>query len=363
MHKWLIAILTLIVAASSLSAQEVEWSVDASVMLNNREGGDDKNYTPDQTIMFTRLAPELGLSLLDGEHQLKGGVAWYQPMIDDMSGYKVVPTLYYRYNRPDGWHVTVGMMPRSLMVERMPRYLWSDSLAYCQPNLRGAMAQLIKPAGYAELAVDWRQLQTERQREAFTVMINTDWRLAGPLRLGGHVQYSHLAMSRGHIDEQHVNDDLMLNPMLSLDLSHRTALDSLRVSAGAAIVMDRDRGDMHWHTHAGLVATATARWRWIELDEAFYTGKDLMPLYPKFGSRLNLGDPYYRNKTYSRTDLVFHIVNNRFVDLTGSLVLHASDGTTGFWQQISCRFYIDNRLWKHRHDSGYLRSGRLRQLY
>lgn len=361
MRNWLIAILTLIFAASSLTAQEVVWSVDANVLLNNREGGD--GYTPDQTFMFTRLAPEVGLSMNDGEHLLKGGIVWYQPMIDDMSGYKVLPTLYYRYNRPDGWHVTAGLMPRSLMVERSPRYMWSDSLNYVQPNMRGVMAQLIKPAGYAELAVDWRQMQTERQREAFTAMLNTDWRLKGPLRLEGHMQYNHLAMSSIHNSDHHVNDDLLINPMLALDLSHRCVIDSLRLAAGGILAMERDRGDMHWHDRAGFIATATARWNWLQLDETFYTGEDLMPLFPILGVQLNLGDPYYRHRAYSRTDLIFHIVSNRFVDLSGSLVLHASSERTGFWQQMTCRFYIDNRLWKRRHDRDYLRSGRLRNLY
>lgn len=362
MPKWLFAILTLLLVIPPLEAQEVEWSVDASTLLNNREGG-EVCYTPDQTFFFTRLAPEIGVSMLDGTHVLKGGVVWYQPMIDDMRGYKILPTLYYRYNGDNGWHMTVGLMPRSLMVERMPRYLWSDSLNYMQPNLRGVMAQYIKPAGYAELAVDWRQMQTEQQREAFTIFLNTDWRIAGPLRLGGHAQYSHLAMSKIQEQEQHVNDDLVINPMLSLDMSHRTAMDSLRFSAGAIIAMERDRGVDKWQHPAGFLATATARWRWIELDETFYTGKELMPLYPQQGSQLNLGDPYFNYKTYSRTDLVFHIVNNRFVDLTGSLTLHANNKATGFWQQIACRFYIDNNLWKRRHDRDYLKSGHLSSLY
>lgn len=363
MNNRLVVILALLLSLMTLAAQEVEWSIDASMLMNNREGGDDNEFTPDQTFIFTRLAPELGLSLMDGEHQLKGGAVWYQPMIDNLSGYKVLPTLYYRYNRPDGWHVTAGFMPRSLMVEPMPRYLWSDSLAYCQPNLRGIMAQLIKPDGYAELAVDWRQLQTEHEREAFTLMLNSDWRIAGPLRLGGHLQYSHLAMSRSHAADEHVNDDLIINPMASIDLSHPLDIDSLKFSAGAIITMDRNRGAGHWYNHAGFIATATARWHWLQLDESFYAGQDMMPLYPAYGSKLNLGDPYYRNKTYSRTDLTAHIVNNRFVDLNASISIHAAPGITGFWQQVSCRFYMDNWMWRHRNDKAYLKSGALRTLY
>ena len=344
MLKRLCAILTIILSIPLLAAQEVEWSVDANMMFNNREGGDE--YTRPQTFIFTRLAPEVGVSLNDRAHVLKGGVVWYQPMTDEMSGFKILPTLYYRYNSDNGWHVTAGMFPRSLMVQRAPRYMWSDSLDYCQPNMRGTMAQFIKPAGYAELAVDWRQIPTDVRREAFTFMVNTDWRVAGPFRLGGHLQYSHLAMSHVGKEHQHVTDDMLINPMLGLDLSHRTVLDSLRFDVGALITMERDRGDMEWLNNAGLLATATARWRWLQLDETFYTGKGLMPLYPQHGSQLNLGDPYFNNKVYSRTDLIGHIVSNQYVDLSVSLTYHITDKVTGFWQQLSCRFYLDNRLWK-----------------
>ena len=344
MLKWLTAILLCIAAISPLAAQEVEWSIDATALINNREGGDV--YTPAQTFIFTRLAPEVGVSLNDRAHVLKGGVAWYQPMTDEMSGFKVLPTLYYRYNSDNGWHVTAGMFPRTLMVQRAPRYMWSDSLDYCQPNVRGIMAQVIKPAGYTELAVDWRQIPTDVRREAFTVMVNNDWRVAGPFRLGGHVQYSHLAMSHVGKEYQHVNDDILINPMLGLDLSHRTILDSLRFDLGALITMERDRGDMEWLNQAGLLATTTARWRWLQVDETFYAGKALMPLYPYQGSLLNLGDPYFNHKVYSRTDLIGHIVSNQYVDMSLSLAYHATDKFTGFWQQFTCRFYLDNRLWK-----------------
>lgn len=362
MPKWLLAILTLLISIPPLAAQEVEWSIDASIVVNNREGGSD-DYTPDQTFMFTRLAPEASISMLNGEHQLKGGVVWYQPMIDDLRGYKVLPTIYYRYNNPDGWHITAGLMPRSLMVQRMPRYMWSDSLNYVQPNLRGAMAQLIKPNGFAEMAFDWRQMQTERQREAFAASFNTDWRVTGPLMLGGHLQYSHLAKSISHAPGEFVNDDVLINPMASLDFSGRTALDSLRISAGAIITMERNRGDERWLNQAGFITSATARWHWLQLDETFYAGEPLFPLLPLNGSLLNLGDPYYNNKVYSRTDVTAHVVSNRFVDLSVSLMFHATDKTTGIWQQLTCRFYLDNHVWKRRHDSVWLKSAQLPSLY
>ena len=56
MLKRLLAIIILSLTILPLASQEVEWSIDASMVVNNREGGKD-DCTPDQTFMFTRLAP------------------------------------------------------------------------------------------------------------------------------------------------------------------------------------------------------------------------------------------------------------------------------------------------------------------
>ena len=58
------------------NAQEVVWSVDFDSHFANREGGDE--LRPDQTFLFTRLAPEIGIQLGNQRngHTLKGGVSW-----------------------------------------------------------------------------------------------------------------------------------------------------------------------------------------------------------------------------------------------------------------------------------------------
>lgn len=60
MHNWLIAILTLLFSIPTLAAQELEWSVDASMLINNREGGEDKNFTPDETHHVHASSPRGG---------------------------------------------------------------------------------------------------------------------------------------------------------------------------------------------------------------------------------------------------------------------------------------------------------------
>ena len=358
MPNRLTVIVMLTLATLCATAQQVEWSVDFSTVVNNREGGNEQ--TPDQTFIFTRLAPEVGLSLPDSTHLIKGGVAWYQPMNDRGNGYKVLPTLYYQY-RGHRWRAAVGVLPRTLLREPLPQFMWSDSLNYCTPNVRGALLQYVHNASYAELMLDWRQMQTENRREAFVAGINGKWNFSGDWTLGGHLQYNHLAKRRNAGEEEGVNDDATINPMIGW--RHGTGDLHGSIEAGAVVQLQRARIEHRWRTPAGFVATGELGWRWLDVKEHIFAGKDLFPLYPTFGSELNLGDPYYRSNFYSRTDLRAHMVRNRFVDLNAMLSFHVTDATFGFWQQISCRVYIDNHVWKHRRDRKSLARPQLSTLF
>lgn len=343
--------------------QEFEWSVDANVVLHNREGGNEA--TPDQTMFFSRVSPEVGMSLLDGRHTFMGGVSWYQPFSDRWKDGKVTPTLYYRYRGPK-WRVAVGMVPRTMMLERPQRFLWSDSMGYRQPNIRGALAQYVKPNGHFEALLDWRQMQSLDRREAFNVLAHTRWHLGSGrmLIVGGEAQYNHLAKRKNAPEEECVNDDATLYPFAGINLSrHAGLLDSLTITAGAIIQLQRARNENTWHTPCAFNAQIDARWRWLELQQTFTAGKPLFPLYDRYGSELNLGDVYYNSKLYSRSALTAHIVQNRFVDLTAGLVFHANRETTGFWQQLSLRIVLDNKLWQHRRDKAWMKEKKLTSTY
>ncbi len=363
MNKFFVATLFLLLATAfvPMAAQEVVWSIDFGTVFNNREGGDEMRR--DQTFFFSHLSPELGLQLMDSVHILKGGVTWLQPINNGLDGHKVLPTLYYQY-RKDNWQITAGMFSRTLLVERAPRYLWSDSLNYEQPHIRGLLVQHRHARNYGELFLDWRQLQTTNQREAFNINFNGRWypcSTAG-LWVGGSLQLNHLAKSKHPAEHEGVNDDITINPMAGYD-QDITPATTLQVKAGVIINQERARIDDRWHTACGFVANARMRWKCVEAEQNIFAGKDLFPLYPRFGNLLNLGDTYYRDNIYSRTDVIVHIVQNRFVDLNTSLSLHATNKTTGFWQQISCRVYIDSELWKQRRDKQKLKSPRLLNNY
>jgi len=344
MRKLSLILCALCVAVLCGYAQELNWSVDFSSVFDNREG-DSSN---DQTIFFTRLAPEIGVTLPGGEHQIAGGVVWNQPVGNGWHDYKLCPTLYYRLMR-GAWRVNFGMFSRDYLMEQAPKYLWSDSIAYQQPNVRGVLMQYAKRCGYVELMLDWRQLQSETQREAFNVYVNSkyDLRKGGVLQIGERLQYNHLAKQKNAPDDQGVNDDFMFNPWIGLDMSNHTSLDSLNVRAGAVLSMQRCRADGEgWRNAAGLLVEATAEWRWLGMRETFYAGENLMPLYGKYGAELNMGSPYYQAKTYSRTDVYAHIVRNRYVDFEAALNMHVTKDVFAFWQQLSLRVYIDQSLFK-----------------
>ena len=229
MRRRALTLLTLLLLAlPSVVAQQLVWSVDFNSLFNNREGGDEAR--PDQTFVFTRISPELGVMLgrdTSNVHLLKGGVTWFQPLNDNLDGYKVLPVMYYQYRYAgagDCWRVTVGQLPRTLLMERAPRYLWSDSMAYHQPNVRGALVQYERGASYAELYLDWRQMQSVSRREAFNVVVDGKWSLwsrnGRRLWLGGYFQYNHLAKRKNAPEGEGVNDDMTINPMLGLDMGH-----------------------------------------------------------------------------------------------------------------------------------------------
>lgn len=353
-----------------LHAQELEWSIDANALVNNREGGDDR--TPDQTFLFTRLTPQIGLSLDSAQHRLMAGVTWYQPFDGHWDRGQAVPLLHYT------WHVTrgdndlqvrVGMMERDPHAggERLPYYLWSDSLQYRRHVVKGLTASYRHRHGLLEATLDWRQMQTSHRREAFDFTLHHVWQPTpqGPFFTNTYIRYNHLAKSKEPAPDEGVNDNVVVNPMIGITLPaspwHR-AHDSRRgkpldrfafqLQAGLLLACDRARSEGRWHTPAGFVARATAHWLWFELEENFYAGQRQMPLYDKFGSQLYLGDQHYHNKIYSRTDLTWHIVANDIVSLHAKLTFHASSACTAFWQQVGVRFNLDARKWKTRRRTG-----------
>ena len=323
------------------------WSVDNNTIFDNREC--DCDYSANGTIFLSRLSSEVGLSFLEDEHRISGGVSWVQPIGNGWADYKLCPTLYYRYEGKE-WKTSFGMFPRSQFISPLPKYLLSDSIAYHEPNVRGILVQYVKPCGYAELSLDWRSLQSEVNREAFNINLNTQWNPFWKLLIGGNAQLNHLAKQKNAPSYQGVNDDLMVSPYVGVDLGKDTFFDSLVVKGGALISMQRARKLGDWKKGAGFLLNAVVEKRFIGVEETFYVGKNAMPLYPLFGPLLNMGDPYFQAPLYSRTDVNLHLIRNRYVNLEASLVFHCTEVAFGFWQQLKLRVFVNEKSWEKRNE-------------
>ncbi|MBQ1611832.1 MAG: hypothetical protein II087_08035 [Muribaculaceae bacterium] len=364
MTRRLIIALFVLTAALVSSAQEVEWSVDANVVLNNREGGLDES--PNQTFIFTRITPQIGVSLDSARHRVMGGVTWFQPMNDNLGGYKVLPALYYQYkNDRKGLMFKFGVIPNELN-NTVPTYLRSDSLNYVQPNIKGAALRIDRLHFWFNSWFDWRQMQTNNRREAFDVTGEVGWRTmknGDGFKASGLVSYNHLATRKIKSPDEGVVDNFIFSPQLTYE--HLWANGRLGVSAGVLMTADRDRvADNKWHAQAGFIGKLSGNWKWLSLTENIYAGKRQMPLYEKYGSLVYRGDALYHNKFYSRTDLVATVFKRDFVNLEARLTLHATSEGTAFWQQVAVRFYLDRLVWKrHRHKDSGVATGLLQSQF
>jgi len=333
-HILAIAVISIYSTAAYPQAPRVTWNVDFNTTFDNREGDDD--ITAAKTFFFTRLAPEAGLKF-GSNSRIAGGVVWFQPIGCEWEGHKISPTLYYRYESPV-WKFSLGMFPRNQMHEELPSFFWSDALTYSQRNIRGALVQYDHANGYAEAYLDWRGMQTERQREAFNIVALGKWFPMGREKvfiLGAHVMMNHLALQKGAPAGQHVIDNFLVNPYVGADFGGKTPLDSLTIRAGFAGTIERNRADMQWRTPAGGWLEILAEWKFLGLKNSLYAGGALFPEWSEFGDVLYQGEPFYQKGFYNRTDVYLRILRRKHVQLTGSLNFNFTPGSFIFYQKLT----------------------------
>lgn len=389
----LLRIFTILLSAfcfNAISAQEQEkeykfiWGVDAEAVFDNREG--DQTYSPQQTIFFSRLSPSLGVRFGKSEHEkinndgikkkytdvhkLVAGTHYIQPIGIGYKENKFIPTAYYTFshkvvkevkrdssvlridgtNTPDFkvWSVSFGMIPRRLSY-RLPEILWSDSMDYYNPNIRGILLQCTKNnLAFHEISLDWRSLQSADQREAFNVNYNVRkyfhryLRGISPFFIGGNAQLNHLAKRTPAPEGEGVNDDMFAYPYIGWDFSDKTVFDRFRIKAGYAVSFDRCRAIGDWEVDGGLLADLHLLWKKIGIIETLYAGNKQFPLYPTYGSLLNMGDPHYQSSFYSLTSIYSPIVHNRHVSFGAFLDFHVTKEGTSCYQRVVLNVNLGN---------------------
>lgn len=332
--RLLLLLIALISAALTGAAQTaLLWDVEFETVFDNREG--DRTHTDPETIFFTRLRPTVGVRLGRGD-SFAGGIEWIQPVAYQWDGRRVRPVLYYRHDS-QRWSGSLGIFPRAQLFEEMPSFLWSDSTAYFQPDIRGALLQWRSQRSFAEIYLDWRQMQTETKRESFTITAHGRWqRPHRPWMAGAYLTMNHLALTKHAPETMHIVDNFMAAPYVGADLTPIVApMDSLRVRLGAAMTVERNRELGRWNTPTGAWLEVIAGWRGFRIKNMLYAGGRLLPSYGIFGSTLYQGEPYYAARFYDRAELSYGIVRRSAVDLRAALDFHFTPGSFMFYQKIA----------------------------
>lgn len=366
LKRYVAILITLLSLPSMARGVDLTWDVDFSSVFDNREG--DSDITPAKTWFFTNLAPEVGLRFTPKD-RIAGGLVWFQPIGCQWDGNRLSPTLYYRHEG-ERWRFSMGMFPRRQLIEEMPGYMWSDSLSYRQNNMRGVLVQYVVPKGYFDFYVDWRGMQTAKQREAFTIVFHGQM---SPRRnwfgFGGYLQMNHYALQKDAPADQHIVDNFMANPYLVADLGGKTALDSLNIRAELLMTVERNRavGDGGWNTPMGFYLEMTGEWKWLGVKNTLYAGKPLFPsyntpgaefadndaphatpdeilenpvVYRPLGPGLYQGEPFYQKSFYDRLNIYAYILRKRHVSLQASLDFNFTPSSFIFYQRLMLRIYL-----------------------
>ncbi len=321
------------------------WGVDANTVFDNREG--DKTYAPQQTIFFSRISPSFGVQFL-GEHKFVVGTHYIQPIGIGYKNPKFVPTAYYNFTHSENkrfWDVSFGMIPRRFMSLELPSILYSDSMSYYNPNIRGILLRYNKykydNCFRQQLSLDWRSLQSAEQREAFNVNYEFLANLGPFFFLGADAQLNHLAKRNPAPEGEGVNDDMFVQPFVGVDFRN-TPFDVLYFKVGYAASFDRCRAIGDWEIDKGVQAKLLLYWRRLGLVENLYIGDKQFPLYSMYGPLLNMGDPHYQSSVYSMTSIYCTIVSNRNVSFFPSLDFHVTKEGVSCYQRVVLRVNVGN---------------------
>lgn len=339
MKRYSLLIVLVFALFPTVCAVEPAWRIDLGSVFDNREG-DDKMYE-DKTFFLVSLAPEIGLRFSTRD-RIAGGAVWTQPLENSVKDSRIVPTLYYRHEGPV-WKFSMGMFPLTQLREPLPGFLWADSLAYFQKNLRGALVQYEKPRGFFEAYIDWRAHQTETRREAFNIMAHGQVRPGnGILMFGLRALMNHFAKTRHADDSQSIVDNFLVNPYVGLDFSRKTFLDSLRVRAGALLTVERFREYNGWKTPGGFWLDTTFEWKFLGLRNSLYAGGKLFPLYSRFGTLLYQGESYYQSDFYDRADIYAKVYRTKNIDLEAQLNFNFARSNFMFYQRLILNINLGN---------------------
>lgn len=334
--------------ADSTGAVQFDYDVRLGAFLDNGEY--NSSWKSPQTLSGAYVIPTAGLRF-NGGHRIMAGISFLQQFGQKPFGETPDFLAYYNFTGKvfNGFG---GLLPRAEMKGYYSRALFSDSVGYFKHTLAGALLQWEDERGQIEAFFDWNASDTKTGKESFMAG------LAGQLKLGRRgLFYTGLAGYMYHyrpgtksVEEgstpNFLVDNVMYHVYGGVDLGPVTALDILSLDVGIVGSMSRGRIEVGnaggWTARAGFHARFNIEWHGWGIEDTFFAGKGLMPLWDLYGTQVYWGDAFYNAPVYNRTDLYWAKTLGKRLSIRAALVLHQTAQGVDFCQQASVRVH----LWK-----------------
>lgn len=337
------------VTDTTASAVRFSYDVHMGAFLDNGEYS--STYKVPQTLSGAYVTPTVGLRFGGGTHRVMAGISFLQPF--GQKPFDRVPDFLAYYNYTGRIFTGYGgLLPRADMKGYYSRALFSDSVGYFKHTLAGTLLQWSGGHGTIEAFFDWNSSDLQSGKESFMAG------LAGQLYLGkqelfrlGMAGYMyHYRIGEKSVEEglapNFLVDNVMYHVYGGVDLSSVAPLDKLWLDVGIVGSLSRGRIAVDnaggWTPRAGFHARLNLEWRGWGVEDTFFVGKGLMPLWNIYGSQVYWGDAFYNAPLYNRTDLYWSKTLARCLSIRAALVFHQTAQGVDFCQQATLKVH----LWK-----------------
>jgi hypothetical protein len=295
------ALLAAIVAVNALAG--IEYRVTLDGVLDNFEYG--RSYPIrfyDRTTFFVRAQPEVGF-VVDDNHKIRGGFSYLQEFGGPALSEDLHLLLYYHYD-DERLQFRFGSFPRAGALD-VPEWLFGKSFAYYRPFVHGAAVETGSGDIVAGAWVDWTGRRTLYVNEAFLFGTKLAYSRGNFFARHDFLMY-HYAHTLVPYRDTYVWDNGGMSAEVGATWGETAFFDTLAVSAGAIIGLDRDRGDNIWHTPAVGFVSAFAAARMLAVRGFISVGEPLRMAWGEdlWSRYMNVDGHYAFTETYARLDLI-----------------------------------------------------------
>jgi len=240
----------------------------------------------------------------------------------------------------------MGAFPRSFILDKYPRLFFQDSVIYYRPNINGILWEYSHKKLLLSLWLDWTGRQSVDTRETFFVGLSGKYK-PGIFYLRHFSYMYHFSGPMNPVVLEALHDNGMALTSAGVDFSGKTFLDKFEINAGWAVGLDRARDGSGWITHSGFLSEAIIEFKRIGLFNSLYFGDSQMDFYSDHGNELYWGDPFYRTKTYNRSDLYIDFIKEKSINLKLIYSLHFTENSMYHEQALKVSVNLNDLKFKH----------------